>query len=256
MKRVHLVLASTSLILLLLPSPSQGAVITRLPTHERVVALTFDACETITPAYFDMPLLNYLLKEKLPFTLFLSGKFALEPSNALVIRELAGNPRVEIENHSFYHPLHMERLPAQRVKEEVLKTQKLLFRLTRRKTRFFRFPGGYCSARTVALVEKLGYRVVHWTFTSGDPDRRITPKKLENWVLEKTRPGSILIFHINGRGYSTSTALPVIVKELVRKGYRFVRLDQFIGKKPTPQPREKAMPLKTPPRPQEWEIYE
>jgi len=256
MKRVFLVLAGISLFLLLLPLSSPGAVITRLPTHEKVAALTFDACETITPAYFDLPLLNFLLRKELPFTLFLSGKFALRPSNALIIRALSRDPLVEIENHSFTHPLHMERLPASRIEEEVLKTQNLLFNLTGKKTRFFRFPGGNCNARTVALVESLGYRVVHWTFASGDPDRHITPKRLETWVLRETRPGYILIFHINGRGYSTAKALPVIVKELERRGYRFVRLDEFIGKRPKSPPREKDRTPKTPPEPQNWEIYE
>ncbi len=143
MRKVLLGLSGATLILLLLSVPSPGAVITRLPTHEKAVALTFDACETITPAYFDMPLLNYLLKERLPFTLFLSGRFALEPVNALVIRQLSRNPWVEIENHSFSHVLHMERLPDRRVQEEVLQAQRLLIRLTGRKPRFFRFPGGY-----------------------------------------------------------------------------------------------------------------
>jgi peptidoglycan/xylan/chitin deacetylase (PgdA/CDA1 family) len=43
-------------------------------------------------------------------------------------------------------------------------------------------------------------------------------------VLAKTRPGSILIFHINGRGWSTAAALPDIVTELRRRGYRFTTL--------------------------------
>lgn len=228
MRKRPLVLVGLTLIFLLISYPSTAAVITCLPTSEKVVALTFDACETITPAYFDMPLLNYLLREKLPFTLFLSGRFAREPANALVVRQLARNPLAEIENHSFSHPLHMEKLPSVRVKEEVLKTQRLLFRLTGRKTRFFRFPGGHSGSRTVALVEGLGYRVVRWTFASGDPDRRITPKRLKSWVLKNTEPGSILIFHINGRGYSTARALPAIVRELKRRGYRFIRIDEAV----------------------------
>ena len=228
-RKALLILTGIGLLLLLSPLSSPGDVITQLPTHERVVALTFDACETITPAYFDMPLLNYLLKKKIPFTLFLSGKFAMEPANALIIQQLARNPLIEIENHSFSHPLHMERLSPRRVQEEVLKTQRILFSLTGRRTRFFRFPGGHYDSRTLALVEGLGYRVVHWTFASGDPDRNITPPRMEEWVLNKTRPGTILIFHTNGREYSTPTALPVIVNELEKQGYRFVRLDKLLG---------------------------
>lgn len=226
MRRALINLSAVILILLVASLSSSADPITQLPTHEKVVALTFDACETITPAYFDMPLLNYLLKERLPFTIFISGKFAREPANALVIKQLSHNPRVKIENHSFSHVLHMERLPAQRVRDEVLKTERIILKLTGKRPRFFRFPGGYCDRRTMALVESLGYRVVRWTFASGDPDRNITPLRLKRWVLLKTRPGAILIFHINGRGYSTAAALPVIVRGVKRQGYRFVRLDE------------------------------
>ena len=47
-------------------------------------------------------------------------------------------------------------------------------------------------------------------------------------MLSETRPGSILIFHINGRGWSTGEALPHIVEELKRRGYRFTTLQQAL----------------------------
>ena len=70
---------------------------------------------------------------------------------------------------------------------------------------------------------------VHWTFASGDPDKHVTPGWLSTWVLRQTRHGNILIFHINGRGYSTAKALPVIVEQLRRKGYRFTLLRDVLG---------------------------
>ncbi len=56
---------------------AESEVVTRLDTNEKVVALTFDVCETVTPSYFDKKILSYLLKNNIPFTLFVSGKFAL-----------------------------------------------------------------------------------------------------------------------------------------------------------------------------------
>jgi peptidoglycan/xylan/chitin deacetylase (PgdA/CDA1 family) len=46
-------------------------------------------------------------------------------------------------------------------------------------------------------------------------------------VVSKATPGSILIFHINGRGYHTGEALPRIVHELKGKGYRFISLEEL-----------------------------
>ena len=47
-------------------------------------------------------------------------------------------------------------------------------------------------------------------------------------VHRDVKPGNILIFHINGRGWSTGEALPSIVGQLRRRGYRFTRLDALL----------------------------
>jgi len=47
-------------------------------------------------------------------------------------------------------------------------------------------------------------------------------------VLARVRPGSILIFHINGNGHGTGKALPGIVAALKSKGYRFVKIEDAI----------------------------
>jgi peptidoglycan/xylan/chitin deacetylase (PgdA/CDA1 family) len=213
-------------LLALLTTGARAEIITKLPTQEKVVALTFDACETRTPSYFDGKILHYLLEQQIPFTLFVSGKFASRNRDEL--SKLAQLDFVEIENHSLTHSQHLERLNPDGVKKEVLDNERLLLEITQKKTRFFRFPAGNYDPKTLALVESLGYRVVHWSFASGDPDNKLAAGKLTSWVLAKTRPGSILIFHINGRGYQTGTALPAIVKTLQGRGYRFVKLEELL----------------------------
>lgn len=213
---------------------SSAEVVTRLPGDEQVIALTFDACETKTPSFFDQKIVGYLLAEQIPFTLFVSGKFARR--NADELKALAGKPFIEVENHSLNHVQHMERLGRDAVIREVMECEQLLTGITGRKPVFFRFPAGNYDQRTLQIVEGLGYRVVHWTFASGDPDKRISPGWLSAWVLGKARQGNILIFHINGRGYSTGKALPEIVRQLRRKGYRFVLLRDLLttGKDASP----------------------
>lgn len=206
--------------------PAKAEVIQRLPTQDKVVALTFDACETVTPSVFDKKILNYLLAEKLPFTLFVSGKFARR--NADDLAALAKLANVEFENHSLSHHQDMSKLDDAAIAREVADNSALLQTITGQTPKFFRFPAGAYDARALADVEKQGLRVVHWRLPSGDPVKTLTPERLRQTSVAQTRPGDILIFHINGRGYSTGDALPGIVNDLRAKGYRFVRLDEML----------------------------
>ncbi len=215
------------ILLLVLSAPCAGEVIANLGTKEKVVCLTFDGCETKTPSYLDVKILNYLIDEKLPFTIFVSGKFAKR--NYSDLAELAKNDLISIQNHSLSHINHMERLPASKIYLEVNENQKIIEDSTGRRPIFFRFPAGNYSPKALDLVESLGYTVVHWSFPSGDPDRNLTAAKMTTWVLSKVKPGSILIFHINGRGYHTGEALPEIVRKLRKQGYRFVRLEDYLS---------------------------
>ncbi|MHC1745359.1 MAG: polysaccharide deacetylase family protein [Syntrophobacteraceae bacterium] len=215
------------LLWIVVPVSGHCEVITRLPTSERVVALTFDACETMTPSYFDRTILDYLLREQIPATLFVSGKFAKR--NQSVLHDLARVESFEVENHSLSHSQHMEKLDEATVRREVLENEAILLEATGVKPLFFRFPAGSYNSATLRLVESLGYRVVHWSFASGDPNRHTGASQLTRWVLDRVRPGSILIFHINGRGYHTGEALPRIVEELRQRGYRFVTLKESLG---------------------------
>lgn len=212
----------------LTPGTAFADVITRLPLppKDKTVALTFDACETKTPAFLDHSISDFLVGGRIPFTIFACGRFARHNGEALA--ELAKLDFVEIENHSMNHDNHMERMDETTVRREVLDAETMLKGITGKRTRYFRFPAGNYDARSLAAVEGLGYRVVHWSFASGDPAKTLTPEHESEWVLEKTRPGNILIFHINGRGWSTGKALPGIVATLKDRGYHFARLDALL----------------------------
>ncbi|WP_170958999.1 polysaccharide deacetylase family protein [Magnetospirillum sp. 15-1] len=201
--------------------------IERLPTTDKVVALTFDACEARgAPAFLDHTILKVLETEKVPYTIFASGLFARR--NAAELARLAAGDGVRIENHSLDHPQHMERLDPAAIRREVEEADAAIQAVTGRKPRFFRFPAGNYDAATLGVVEATGHKVVHWTFPSGDPARGLTPEHLKEWVLSKTRPGAILIFHVNQRAPATGPALPGLLAELRRRGYRFVSLEEAL----------------------------
>ena len=162
-----------------------GAVITRLPTQKKIVAITFDACETQSPSYFDERILSTLLNEKIPFTLFVSGKFAKR--NAGRLAEISKLDFVGVENHSLNHIQHMEALKEEEIIQELQENETVLKGITLKKTEFFRFPGGNYDEKTLKMVEHLGYRVVHWSFASGDADKNIPKERLYTRVVSKDK---------------------------------------------------------------------
>lgn len=208
-------------------APAPASIITHLPGRARVVALTFDACQGPARATLDEAIVRYLTDQHVPFTVFMGGRFARD--NADAVRRMLAQADVEIENHSYSHPQDMRRLDDAQVVAEVERAQAQILATTGVTTRLFRFPAGRADERTIALVEGLGYRVVHWRYPSGDPDPALSAQAILADTLARVRPGDVLIFHINGRGVHTAEVLASLVPELRRRGYSFVRLDSGLG---------------------------
>jgi peptidoglycan/xylan/chitin deacetylase (PgdA/CDA1 family) len=212
---------------------ARADLVTRLPTHERVVALTFDACQAGEPMAFDRGVLDYLVAEKIPFTVFASGRFV--EANAADMQALAALDFVDIENHSWNHPNTMHRFSPEAVLDQVGRAHNEIMTVTGRTPQFFRFPAGNYNDAGLKAAESLGYHVVHWRWATGDPDRHMRADALMKRVAAHVQPGDILIFHINGRGVHTAEALPRIVEKLRADGYRFVLVSDYVG---TPRVRE------------------
>ena len=208
------------------PAQAPLDIVTRLATHDKVIVLSFDACQAVERMSLDRGITDLLVARQVPFTVFVGGRFARD--NAPALRELASHPFVDLENHSWSHPRDMRTLDDERVRAEVVRAATMIRELTGRRTRFFRFPGGNADERTVGLVESLGYTVVHWRWPEGDPDPNIDADTLVAQTLARARAGDILIFHTNGRGWHTAEALPRILDGLAAKGFRFVSLPDYL----------------------------
>lgn len=205
------------------PEPVPAGIVTRMAGTGRIVALTFDACEAGRRAHLDRGITDFLVARGVPFTVFMGGRFARD--NAADVSALAANTSVSIQNHTWSHPADLRQLPDDAVRAEVARAAAEIHAVTGRSPTLFRFPGGHADERTVALVESLGYRIVHWRWAEGDPARSVDADTLVAQTLARTRPGDILIFHVNGRGWHTAEAMPRIVDGLTARGYTFVTLD-------------------------------
>jgi peptidoglycan/xylan/chitin deacetylase (PgdA/CDA1 family) len=196
------------------------------PRRKKRVALTFDACSTQGSSRFDEHVIRTLIDMQVPATLFLGGNWMEEHPDETM--ELARHPQFELANHTYLHP-HMTRVDDNRVREEITRTQDILYTLTGHTARLFRAPYGELDGRVAKLVGAQGLISVQFDLASGDPDPHISTKRLVEYVSDQARNGSIIVMHMNGRGWKTAEALPRIIIRLKKKGFKLMTVSDMLA---------------------------
>jgi peptidoglycan/xylan/chitin deacetylase (PgdA/CDA1 family) len=213
-----------------LPGSLYGRVWSHIPTTEHVVALTFDGGANAD----GLPsILRVLRTSGVPASFFLTGAFARDfPTLA---RDVATGG-FRIGNHSVDHP-YFTRLSDSQIRSEVMDAAGIIKTITGTEpSPFFRFPYGDRDARTLSVVNGLGYVAIGWTVdtlgwegTSGG----ITVQKVITRVMDSLTPGEIVLMHVGSNPSDRTTldadALPAIIQSLRSAGYSFVTLGDFIG---------------------------
>lgn len=203
------------------------------PSHGRVIALTFDACgRTHYGRGYDADLIGFLKRERVPATLFLSGKWL--DANPDLAKALADDPLFEIENHGLHHkPCSVSGRSAYGIKgtgsvgevvDEVEGNARRIEAITHHRPRFYR--AGTAAYDDVALkvVHALGYEAIGYN-VQGDAGATRSAAGITDTLL-RARPGSIVICHMNHPEGQTAEGIAKVVPLLRAKGFRFVRLDE------------------------------
>ncbi len=189
------------------------------------IALTFDACPRKERPEFSTEIVNYLQRDHIPATFFLSGLWAQHCQEGL--KQLAEAPFFQIGLHGYHHWKSSE-LTEQVIASEIELTRSTLQQLGCKPQPFFRPPYGDCPPKLVKVAKSLDVLTVMWDVVSGDPNPRNTTDILEQRVLTLTRNGSIIILHVNGGGIWTAQALPGIVAALRERGFEFVSVGDLL----------------------------
>ncbi|MCX5882627.1 MAG: polysaccharide deacetylase family protein [Deltaproteobacteria bacterium] len=212
----------------------------------KVIALTFDLCESATEkSGYDAEIVNYLRENSVKATFFAGGKWMLSHPDKTM--QLMTDPLFEVGNHSWSHA-NFRTIDSGRMDAQILWTQAQyeLFRETLRerviakqidpsemnkipKTPLvFRFPYGACSPIALDKLKYFGLPAIQWDIVTGDPARGRSPTEIAQVILQKIRPGAIIICHANGRGYGTAASLPLFVTKLRARGYDFVTVSELL----------------------------
>lgn len=195
------------------------------PRDSKKVALTFDACPTGKPDEYDEQVVDVLLREKVPATLFMSGRWV--EKNPEKAEFLASHPQFEIAAHSYYHPHMMEKTDDRDVRE-LKRTQAVIKKVTGKTPRYFRPPYGEADERIVKLAAAAGLVTVQYDIASGDPDPNLSPQRIARIILRDAKGGSIIVFHMNRNGVHTGEVLPQIIEGLRKKGFKLVTVGEML----------------------------
>jgi peptidoglycan/xylan/chitin deacetylase (PgdA/CDA1 family) len=206
--------------------PDIPGVLRHGPRDAREVALTFDACSSRGRGKLDTAVARVLLQTRIPATIFLGGKWAVDVARAL--RPLISDSLIEFGNHAYLHP-HMLRLSGDRIAHELRKAQRAIAGVIGKTPALFRAPYGEVDGRVAAVAESLGLTVIEYDLPSGDPDSLISEQAIVRYVSSVARGGSIIVMHINTRGWHTAEALPEIIANLRRRGYAFVTVSRLVA---------------------------
>jgi peptidoglycan/xylan/chitin deacetylase (PgdA/CDA1 family) len=210
-------------------SASADSVVPRIITNgsrqEQCIALTFDACATGYKSKYDSAVTGVLMRTQTRATLFISGKWAIEHRKETKL--LSQQSIFEIGNHSFIHP-HFPAISYNRMKEELQLTQNILFTLTGKSPKLFRSPYGELNDTIVRCAASFGLTTVEYDLPSGDPDTLASKQKLIDYVSAKAKNGSVIVMHMNKRGWHTAEALPEIIERLRTRGFKFVTVSELM----------------------------
>ena len=203
---------------------------TTLDTDKKLIALTFDACGGAKGKGYDAKLINFLKRDKIPATLFLSGKWI--DANPDIAKELAENPLFEIANHGLNHrPCSMNGKKAHGIQgtknideliDETEQNARKIEILSGKKPKYFRPAAGFSDEYGVKIANALGYEIIGWSIV-GDAGATYSKKDVTEALLGAA-PGSIVILHMNHPEGDTAEGLMAAVPELKNKGFEFVRL--------------------------------
>ncbi len=204
-------------------------------TNQKILALTFDACGGAHGSGYDAELIDYLRKEKIPATLFFSGKWI--DANYDTFLTLSKDNLFEIENHGLNHrPCSVDGESEYGIKgtadvpdafDEIEANELKIEKITGRRPLFFRSSTAYTDEACAKIARVLNVTMISFDVLSGDAVPFTPVKTIEDAVLKHVKPGALIIMHFNHPEWNTYEALMKIIPSLRAQGYSFVQLKDY-----------------------------
>lgn len=189
-------------------------------TDDNVVAITFDCAW----GGEDIPKIVEILKEyNAKATFFAVGEWMDKyPDNI----KLLSNSGHEVSNHSNSHP-DMTKISKEKVIEEINTANTKIENLTGKKNNLCRTPYGSYNNEVIKTIKSMQNFAIQWDVDSLDW-KELGVDAMVQRIDSRVKKGSIILFHNDTK--HTVDALPTILSNLKKKGYKFATVSQLIYK--------------------------
>ncbi|HEY9739716.1 MAG TPA: polysaccharide deacetylase family protein [Coleofasciculaceae cyanobacterium] len=188
----------------------------------KLIALTFDDGPWPTTT---SQVLDVLKNNNVKATFFVVGK-QVQQYPQLLKQVVAGGHA--LGNHSWSHQYRF--FDESAAARELDETATLVYKISGIKTFLFRPPGGMLNNGLAAYAQNKKHAVIMWSADSKDwRHRRNSTQALIDSVLEEAKPGGIVLLHDGGGDRSnTVQALPQLIAQLKKRGYKFVTVPELL----------------------------
>lgn len=189
----------------------------RIPSHEKIIYLTFD--DGPTPEVTNQ-VLELLKKYNAKATFFCIGKNILANKELFLQTITDGHT---IGNHTQTHQNGWKTNNSNYF-DEVAVCDDTIFSISGEKMTYFRPPYGKLKFSQYNQIAK-SHKIVLWDVLSFDFDLAISKETVLQNVINHTRKGSIIVFHDSVKAKEKVLyALPLVLDYFSQKGYKFGKL--------------------------------
>ncbi len=194
--------------------------INQIDTTEKIVALTFD--DGPQPPH-TKKVLEVLDSQQVKATFFCVGKKIEQHPKIAKLTLTKGH---EFGNHSYSHFKSISD-SAELIKSEIEECDRLLRDLGVTGEIPFRPPLGRRNLLLLDILFEMKKPLIMWNAGTDDYRKENTAKIIANRVLEKVKPGSIIVLH--DASLRAVEATSIIIKNLKAQGYCFKTVSEMIS---------------------------
>jgi peptidoglycan/xylan/chitin deacetylase (PgdA/CDA1 family) len=194
------------------------------------VALTLDACS----GRYDEALIEFLVKNRIPATIFATKRWL--DRNATAVATLKAHLDLfDIENHGERHIpaiIGKEReiygIPGQpdmlHLRREVLEGARAVEQATGIAPHWYRGATGMYDPQAADEIRRLGFKIAGFSVNADDGASLSQAGVARR--LRRVKGGDVIIAHMNKPDSDTAEGLSTGLRDLLSRGYVFVRLDE------------------------------
>lgn len=195
-----------------------------LGKDEKVIYLTYD--EGGNDVTYIKEIVDVLNKHDVKATFFVTRNYLL--SEQEFMKQLIEQGHM-IANHSWHHYDMSKLANINDVDKFVLELsafeKSYMDVLKQKMPKYFRFPKGGSSIRSLKMVSDLGYKTIFWSHAYYDFASDVSGEAALKTMMDHYHPGAIYMLHPSNKG--NYLALEAFITQMKQLGYRFALVDEI-----------------------------